>query len=69
MDDEHVLAFIETVDRAHLDTIGVLALDAFVVDDVGHAFPSRSEPMPAPALSVAVRSLSGVACAAQCEKR
>ena len=36
VDDEHVLALVEAVDRAHLDTIGVLALDALVVDDVSH---------------------------------
>jgi hypothetical protein len=36
VDDEHILAFIETIDRAHLDTIGVLALDALIVDDVSH---------------------------------
>jgi hypothetical protein len=36
MDDEHVLAFIEAVDRTHLDAVHVLALDAIVVDDVGH---------------------------------
>jgi hypothetical protein len=37
MDDEHVLAFIEAVDRTHLDAIHVLALDAIVGDDIGHA--------------------------------
>jgi hypothetical protein len=37
MNDEHVLAFIETVDRTDFDAVGVLAADAVVVDDVGHA--------------------------------
>jgi hypothetical protein len=27
---------METIDRAHLDTIGVLALDAVFCDDEGH---------------------------------
>ena len=40
MDDEHVLAFVEAVDRADLDAVGELALDAVLVDDVGHALSS-----------------------------
>jgi hypothetical protein len=36
MDDEHVLAFIEAVDRAHLDAVHVFAFDAVLGDDVGH---------------------------------
>jgi hypothetical protein len=36
MDDEHVVAFIEAIDRAHLDAIHVLAFDAVVGDDEGH---------------------------------
>jgi hypothetical protein len=36
VDDEHVLAFVETVDRTDLDTVHILALDAVVGDDVGH---------------------------------
>src|SRR5216683_1856880 len=36
MDDEHVLALIEAIDRAHLDAIHQLALDAGFSDDVGH---------------------------------
>ena len=36
MDDEHVLAFIETVDRADFDAVHVFALDAVLGDDVGH---------------------------------
>ena len=35
MDDEHILAFVEAVHRAHLDTIHVLAANAALVDDVG----------------------------------
>ena len=35
MDDEHILAFVEAVHRAHLDTIHVLAANATLVDDVG----------------------------------
>src|SRR5688572_14580514 len=36
MDDEHVVALVEAVDRAHLDTVHVLALDAVFGDDVSH---------------------------------
>jgi hypothetical protein len=36
MDDEHVLALVETIDGAHLDAIGVFALDAGLSDDVSH---------------------------------
>src|SRR5436305_875434 len=36
VDDEHVLALVETVDRTHLDAIHVLAADAGVGDDIGH---------------------------------
>src|SRR4029078_2552532 len=37
VDDEHVLALVEAVDRAHRDAIGGLALDALLIDDVGHS--------------------------------
>src|SRR5262249_20235741 len=37
VDDEHVGALIETVDRADLHAVGEFALDAVFVDDVGHA--------------------------------
>src|SRR3546814_11837312 len=36
IDHQHVFAFVETIDRAHLDAIHVLATDAGVGDDVGH---------------------------------
>jgi hypothetical protein len=36
MDDEHVLAFIEAVDRTYLYAVHQLALDATIIDDVGH---------------------------------
>ena len=36
MNDEHVLAFIEAVDRANLDAVHVFALYAFLDDNVGH---------------------------------
>ena len=35
MDDEHVLAFVEAVDRTYLYTVHQLALDATFIDDVG----------------------------------
>ena len=37
VDDEHVLAFVEAIDRADLDAIHIFAFDAGVGDDVGHA--------------------------------
>src|SRR5690606_30959835 len=37
MDDEHVLAFVEAVDRTDLDAVSVLAPDAVIRDDVGHS--------------------------------
>jgi hypothetical protein len=36
MDDEHVLALVETIHGAYLDAIHVFALNTLVVDDVGH---------------------------------
>ena len=36
VNDEHVIAFIEAVDRANLDAVHVFALNAIVRDDVGH---------------------------------
>ena len=46
MDDEHVLALVEAINRTDLNAIGVFALNAFFVHDIGHAtswaFPSRS---------------------------
>ena len=36
IDHQHVLALVETIDRANLDTIHVFAFDAGFGDDVGH---------------------------------
>jgi hypothetical protein len=36
MNDEHVLAFIETVDGTNLDAVRELALDAIVHHHIGH---------------------------------
>ena len=36
VDDEHVLALVEAIDRADLDAVRVLALDAGVGNDIGH---------------------------------
>lgn len=36
MDDEHILAFIETVDRADFDAVHVFALNAIVGHQIGH---------------------------------
>ena len=36
MNDEHILALVEAVHRAHFDAIGVFALDANFSDDVSH---------------------------------
>ena len=37
MNDEHVLAFVEAVDRTNLHAIHIFALDAVFGDDIGHA--------------------------------
>src|SRR3954470_23735203 len=40
VDHQHVRPFVEAVDGAHLDAVGIFALDAVFGDDVGHArFP------------------------------
>jgi hypothetical protein len=36
VNDEHVLALVKTIDRTDFDAIHVFALDALVVDNVGH---------------------------------
>jgi hypothetical protein len=36
MDDEHILALIETVHWAYFHAVHVFALDAIFSDDVGH---------------------------------
>src|SRR5271169_3370194 len=36
MDHQHIVALVETIDGAHLDAIGVFALDAGFSDDVSH---------------------------------
>jgi hypothetical protein len=36
MDDEHVLALVEAIHRAHLDAVHVFALDATFDNDIGH---------------------------------
>src|SRR5204862_2737146 len=38
MNDEHVLALVETVYGAYFDAIHVFASNAAIVDDVGHGF-------------------------------
>jgi hypothetical protein len=38
MNDEHVLAGVEAVDRADLHAVHILALYAVLGDDVGHDF-------------------------------
>jgi hypothetical protein len=35
MNDEHVFAFVKTIDRAHLHAIHKLALDAGLIDNIG----------------------------------
>jgi hypothetical protein len=37
MDDEHVLAFVKTIDGAHFDAVGIFALNAALVDDIRHS--------------------------------
>src|ERR1700736_3635356 len=40
MDDEHVLPFVETVNRANGYAIHMFAVDAILGDDIGHAMSS-----------------------------
>jgi hypothetical protein len=47
MDHQHVLAGIETVDRADLHAVHILALDAGLGDDISHMGNSGSTPGPA----------------------
>src|SRR4051812_12830701 len=43
LDHKHVIPLVEAVDGAHLDAVGIFALDAVFGDDVGHArFPFSS---------------------------
>ena len=56
VDDEHILAFVETVDRADLDAIHIFALDAIFHDNVGHRVNSRFN-----AYSALLQSQSGAA--------
>ena len=41
IDDQHVRALAKAVDRADIDAVGVLALDAALGDDVGHWLRSK----------------------------
>src|SRR5690606_23276856 len=41
VDHQEVGTFVEAVDRAHLDAVGVLALDAVLGDDEGHVATVR----------------------------
>jgi hypothetical protein len=56
MNDQHVLAFVEAVDRAHFDAIHDLATNAAFVDDVGQfSIPSidrERELIPVPVVAV-----------------
>src|SRR6185369_3634702 len=40
VDDEHILAFVEAIDRADLDAVHIFAFDACFGDDVGHGSSS-----------------------------
>src|SRR5690349_2831275 len=63
LDHKHVIPLVEAVDGAHLDAVGIFALDAVFGDDVGHArfpFSSYNRHRPSrPSLSSLVNSLSG----------
>ena len=46
MDDKHILSLLKAIYRANLNTIRIFAIDAVIVDDVGHllvySFESQS---------------------------
>jgi hypothetical protein len=63
MNDEHVLAGVEAVDRTHLHAVRVFALDAILGDDVSHNStylpgirPGAIEPTKTPRRPTAVTS-------------
>jgi hypothetical protein len=58
MDDEHILTLVETIDGADLDAVGVFALDALVVDDVGHSALDYKSPQGARRPAQAVHLLA-----------
>ena len=43
MDDQHVLALVEAIDRADLDAVHILAAYASFRDDVGHGLLRRRD--------------------------
>ena len=54
MDDEHIRALVETIDRAHFNTIGVFALNAALCDDECHVWvPEIREGLFYPVIRVA----------------
>jgi hypothetical protein len=66
MNDQHVLALIETIDGANFDAVHVLAFDAIFDDDVGHeivprafAGVSRAQAKPSGAAPIRFRLSSG----------
>src|SRR5262245_58404762 len=59
VNDEHVFAFVEAVDRTDLHAIGELTLDAVFIDDVGHARGCF-----VPVRAMARFRVAGVACVA-----
>jgi hypothetical protein len=44
VDDEHVRTFVEAIDGADLDAVGVLALDTGFGNDEGHAVLHKGAP-------------------------
>jgi hypothetical protein len=40
MNNQHVFAFVEAVNRTYFDAIHIFALDAILDDDIGHSRPS-----------------------------
>jgi hypothetical protein len=40
VDDQHVGAFAKTIYRAHINAVGILALDAALDNNVSHSIPS-----------------------------
>jgi len=50
VDDEHVLAFVETIYGAYFHAIHIFALDAILHDDISHAYLLRRRMRPPTAL-------------------
>src|SRR3546814_10793208 len=71
IDDEHILALIEAVDRADLDAIHIFAPDAGIGNDVGHGYwlPYRGAAERSEEHTSELQSLMRISSAVYCWKK